>query len=67
MQNIVMRAVGIVKNHVKNKKDVSWAEDVSTIVLDEEYYAGLKDLEAFSHVIIIYYLEGANFEKNLHL
>lgn len=47
MQNIVMRAVGIVKNHVKNKKDVSWAEDVSTIVLDEEYYAGLKGLDAF--------------------
>ena len=67
MQNIVMQPIGYVNNYVKSKKDVSWGEDVSTIVLEEEYYTGLKGLEDFSHVIIIYYLDKAEYEKEKHL
>lgn len=38
MQNIMMQPIGYVKNRIENKKDVSWGEDVSTILLGEEYY-----------------------------
>lgn len=62
-----MSPIGYVENSVKEKKDVSWGEDTSTIKLSEEYRGGLKGLEDFSHAIIVYYLDKANYDKDLHL
>lgn len=62
-----MSPIGYVENSVKEKKDVSWGEDTSTIKLREEYRGGLKGLEDFSHAIIVYYLDKANYDKDLHL
>lgn len=67
MQDIIMKPIGYVQNIVKNKKDVSWGNDVSTIILNDEYYTGLKGLEDFSHAIIIFYLDKAEFQKEKHL
>ena len=67
MENIVLEPIGVVKNSVENKKDVSWGEDTSTIVLNEEYYTSLKGLEDFSHVIVLYYLDKANYDSRKHL
>ena len=67
MQEIIMNPIGYVRNDVQNKKDVSWGEDVSTIVLNEEYHSGLKGLENFTHVIILYYLDKAAYQKEKHL
>lgn len=67
MQDIIMNPIGYVRNNVQNKKDVSWGEDFSTIILNEEYHTGLKGLEDFSHAIIIYYLDKAEFQKDKHL
>lgn len=62
-----MNPIGYVRNDVQNRKDVSWGEDVSTIVLNEEYHSGLKGLENFTHVIILYYLDKAAYQKEKHL
>ena len=67
MNDIVMWPIGIVNNNVNNKKDVSWGEDISTISLYEEYYGGLKGLDDFSHVTVIYYLDKAEYCKDKHL
>lgn len=67
MQEIIMSPIGYVRNAVQNRKDVSWGEDVSTIVLNEEYNSGLKGLEDFTHVIILYYLDKAAYQKEKHL
>ena len=64
---IEMEPIGYVRNEVRDRKDVSWGEDVSSIILDEEYISGLKGLEDFSHVNIIYYLDKAKYEKEKHL
>lgn len=64
---IEMEAIGFVENDVKDKKDVSWGEDTSSIVLNEQYISGLKGLDDFSHVIIIYHLDRAKYEKDKHL
>ena len=64
---IVMEPIGYVRNEVKDRKDVAWGEDTSTIVLDEQYVSGLKGLEVFSHVIILYHLDKAKYEKENHL
>lgn len=62
-----MKPIGCVKNTVREKKDVSWGDDVSTIILNEEYYTGLKGLEDFTHAIIIYHLDKAEYQKDKHL
>lgn len=67
MSDIIMHPIGYVKNNVKSKKDTSWGENVSTIILSEKYYTGLKGIEDFSHAIIIYYLDQAVYESEKHL
>ncbi|MGN0477871.1 MAG: tRNA (N6-threonylcarbamoyladenosine(37)-N6)-methyltransferase TrmO [Hominenteromicrobium sp.] len=67
MQEIIMNPIGYVRNDVQNRKDVSWGEDLSIIVLNEEYHSGLKGLEDFTHVIILYYLDKAAYRKEKHL
>ena len=64
---IVMEPIGYVKNEVKDKKDVAWGDDSSTIVLDEQFASGIKGLEDFSHVIILYYLDKAKYDREKHL
>ena len=64
---IVMNPIGYIRNNVTSKKDISWGEDYSTIVLEEQYAMGLKGLEEFSHAIILFYLDQAVYDKEKHL
>jgi tRNA-Thr(GGU) m(6)t(6)A37 methyltransferase TsaA len=64
---IKVEPIGVVHNCVEQRKDNSWGEDVSEIILDESFYGGLDGLSDFSHAIIIYYLDKANFIKEKHL
>ena len=43
----MLTPIGTVKNSVKNRKDSSWGDDVSLIILDEQYAGGLKVLRNF--------------------
>ena len=67
MEEINMHPIGYVKNEVSTRKDVSWGEDTSVIQLEEEYRSGLSGLEDFSHAIILFYLDKANYVKEKHL
>ena len=67
MEEIIMHPIGFVKNEVSSRKDVSWGEDTSLIQLKDEYISGLSGLEDFSHAIILYYLDKANYVKEKHL
>ena len=67
MEEIIMHPIGYVKNEVSTRKDVSWGEDTSVIQLEEEYRSGLSGLEDFSHAIILFYLDKANYVKEKHL
>lgn len=67
MQEIIMIPIGYVENNVQAKKDVSWGGDISRIVPEKEYYMGLSGLEDFSHAIIIYYLDKAEYKREKHL
>ena len=64
---IEIEPIGYVKNKVEDRKDVAWGEDNSTIYLEKKYISGLKGLEDFSHVIILYYLDKAKYDKEKHL
>ena len=67
MEEIVMQPIGFVRNQVINRKDVSWGEDISIIELKEQYHSGLMGLEDFSHAIILFYLDKANYISEKHL
>ena len=67
MREIAMYPIGYVKNDVSERKDTAWGENCSTICLEEEYYTGLVGLQDFTHAIILYHLDQANFDKEKHL
>ena len=62
-----MEPVGTVKNQITGRKDVSWGNDISAIMLEEPYRSGLKGLEAFSHAIILFFLDQARYDRDQHL
>ncbi len=64
---INFKPIAMVSNEVENKKDILWGNDVSAIILEPEYAGGLKGLEDFTHAIIIYFLDKANFDISKHL
>ena len=56
-----MRPIGIIHSPFKNVADIPFqarfAEDIrGSVEVYDEYRAGLKDLEGFSHIILLYYL-----------
>lgn len=67
MRSIEMTPIGRVENTVAEKKDTAWGTNVSSITLEEQYAGGLSGLEQFSHAIILYYLDQAQFVKEKHL
>ena len=63
----MFKPIGFVKSDVKEKVDCGWEAVFSKIVVNEDLKDGLKGLEDFSHVIIVYHLNEAKFIKEKHL
>ena len=59
--------VGLVKSKVAEKIDHGWGGVISQIVINEDLQDGLKGLEDFSHIIVVYHLNEAKFIKEKHL
>jgi len=51
--------IGVVRNAVKEPVDEGWGHVVSDIVLDEALADGMDGIEAFSHVLILYWMHRA--------
>jgi tRNA-Thr(GGU) m(6)t(6)A37 methyltransferase TsaA len=56
-----MRAIGVVRSPVAEGVDEGWGSFVSEIHLGEEYAPGLRGLEEFSHVIVVFLMHEATF------
>jgi tRNA (adenine37-N6)-methyltransferase len=59
MNQIIMHPIGIIHSPYKNVKDIpiqgKFKDDIEAWVeLKNEYFPGLKDLDAFSHCILVY-------------
>ena len=67
MADIIMAPIGRVENTVREKKHTAWGQDVSSIVLEEQYHTGLRGLEGFSHAVILFFLDGARYDRREHL
>ena len=68
MKEIMMTPIGIIRSPYKQVKDMPIQgkfkpEIKAYIELKTEYSAGLKDLEGFSHAIVIYYFHKSQKEE----
>jgi tRNA-Thr(GGU) m(6)t(6)A37 methyltransferase TsaA len=67
MNQITMHPIGIIHSPYNESKDIPiqgrFKDDVEAWVeLDGDYVKGLKDLDKFSHAILLYYLHKSNRE-----
>jgi tRNA-Thr(GGU) m(6)t(6)A37 methyltransferase TsaA len=51
--------IGVISNEVKEPVDEGWGHVVSEVVLDETLSDGLEGIEAFSHVLVLYWMHRA--------
>ena len=68
MEQIVIKPIGIIHSPYKQPKNIpiqgTFRPDVvAWVELDEEYADGLKDLESFSHAILLYYFHQSRKEQ----
>jgi len=66
-ENIVMQPIGVIHSPYKQVKDMPiqgrFKPDVKAYIeLKEQYTAGLKDLDGFSHIILVYYFHKSQRE-----
>jgi tRNA-Thr(GGU) m(6)t(6)A37 methyltransferase TsaA len=54
MKEVTLRPIGRVSNDIKEHRFGGFADEVSEIILDEEFAPGLEALEDYSHVIVVY-------------
>ena len=59
--------IGFIKSDVTEKVDSGWGSINSEIVINKDLTDGLKGLEEFSHIIVVYHLNEAKFIKEKHL
>ena len=57
--HITLKAIGTVRNKVKEPTREGWEKVVSDIVIDESLSEALDGLEKFSHVIVLYWMHRA--------
>jgi len=63
----LLRPIGFVRSPATERVDEQWGQVEAKIELLPEFRAGLRGLDAFSHVLVIAYLHGASFEPGRHL
>lgn len=64
---MTIEPIGVVKNGVVDAVDENWGSVVSEIVLRPELAAGLRGLEQFSHVVVVFDMHQARFDAATHL
>ena len=55
-----IKSIGYARNKIKKQRFGGFFEEVTEIVLDKKYSEALNGLEAYSHVIVLYWLNEAD-------
>lgn len=55
---VQMEPIGKIRNEFEGGIPEGWEEALADIVLDEEYRPALEGVEAFSHLIVLFWLHG---------
>jgi len=57
MKEIQLRPIGYAKNNVNEPRFGDFSEEISEIIVDEEFAGALKGIDDYSHVIIVYWMD----------
>jgi tRNA-Thr(GGU) m(6)t(6)A37 methyltransferase TsaA len=55
--DITIKPIGTVHNEVKEPKRNGWKDVISTIVIDTEFEQALDEVERFSHITILFWID----------
>jgi tRNA-Thr(GGU) m(6)t(6)A37 methyltransferase TsaA len=56
LPDMTLKAIGIVRNKVRQKPEYGWQGMVSEIVVDSSLTEALDSLDEFSHIIVLYWM-----------
>lgn len=59
--------IGSVRSPVKESIETGWAEVVSDLVLEPRFAGGLRGIEKFSHVLVVFLMHQALFDPGTDL
>ena len=62
-----IKPIGFVRNEILSPHNYEWGEEISEIIVNEEYTKGIIGLEEFSHAIIVFYMHQASYIEERHL
>jgi len=57
MGEIKLKPIGFVKNNVKEPRFGNFGNEISEIIVDEEFTDALTGIDDYSHVIIVYWMD----------
>ncbi len=64
---IAIKPIGTVSSPVRDGVDENWGAVISEIHLEPEFREGLKGLDSFSHVIVVFYMHRSSFDTSQDL
>jgi len=67
LPDVTLKAIGFVRNEVKQPMREGWGKVVSEVVVDSSLTEALDGLEEFSHVIVLYWMHQAGATAQLPL
>jgi tRNA-Thr(GGU) m(6)t(6)A37 methyltransferase TsaA len=62
-----LNPIGFVESPVVEGVDENWGKVTSKIIIHEIFAPGLKGLNEYSHIIVIFYMHKSSFEPEDHL
>ena len=65
LPSMTLKAIGIVRNGIKQPPKQGWGEVVSEIVVNSSLAQALDGLEEFSHIIVLYWMHQVTADGQL--
>jgi len=64
---MICQPIGIVKSPVKEAVDKGWGEVTSELHINKEYADGLKGIDAFSHIVVVFQMHQSTWNPETDL
>ncbi len=64
---MILERIGVVRSPVTEGVDEGWGSVTSEMVIDEGYARGLTGLDAFSHILVVFYMHRYTFDADSDL
>lgn len=66
-ESLAIKPIGLVRNDIDEPRYIEWGNVISRIVISPEYRDGLYQLEEYSHLVVMFWLDQACYAKMRHV